>query len=84
MFMWHYFVMYFGCGLLIGFTVPKDENEPLKRFSGKVFFIAVLLLIGLLIWNFATFGIAWAIISFIEAFAGMAIAMMVTGRIKSE
>lgn len=83
MFMWHYFVMYFGCGLLIGFTVPRDGEEPLKKFSGKVFFLAVLLLICLLIWNLATFGIAWAVISFIEAFAGMAVAMMLTGRIKS-
>ncbi len=75
MFMWHYFVIYFGCGLLIGLTVPK--------ISEKLFFFAILLIIGLLIWNFATFGIAWALISFIEPFAGIAVAMMITGRIKS-
>lgn len=83
MFMWHYFVIYFGCGLLIGFTAPKNKEEPSQKVSGKLYSVAVFLLIVLLILNFAVFGAIWALISLIEAFTGIYIAMMITGRNKS-
>lgn len=80
MFMWKYFILYFGCGLLLGLSSKADGADAIDRPIEKIFPWVVLLTIGLLIWNFVTFGIVWALVSLAEVFAGMVAASMMKNR----
>jgi len=76
MFMWKYFILYFGGGVVLGFmTDYSDDSDNANTIAG----VLALVIIGFLVWNFLTFGIGWGVISAVEAFAGITVAVTIKG-----
>jgi hypothetical protein len=73
MFMWKYFILYFGVGLIAGISHPNITGNYSRRPIETIFPWLSLVILGLLVWNFASFGAKWGAISLFEVFAGVAI-----------
>ena len=69
MFMWKYFFLYVFLGFLAGFTNPSEVPYEKRPIHG-IFPIIMVVLIGFIIWNFATFGVSWGFLSIGETALG--------------
>ena len=70
MFSLKYFLIYTIAGFVVGFTYNPNKSVAARRPIDGLFPIAALIVVGLLIWNFATFPIEWGLLSVGEVFVG--------------
>ena len=76
MFLWKYFFLYFGGGLILGLlSDSSNDSDQVNLVAG----VLGLLIVGFLIWNFFTFGVGWGMISVFEIFGGMVAAVIIKG-----
>ena len=70
MFSLKYFLIYTIAGFVVGFSYNPNKSVAARRPIDGLFPISALIVVGLLIWNFATFPIEWGLLSVGEVFVG--------------
>lgn len=81
MFMWKYFILYFGAGFAVGLSTKVSNSIAGKRPIDALYPMFATICTALIIWNFYKFGATWGLLSIIEAVVGIFVGRIVSHKI---